>query len=76
MQAIEPLGPFFQRSGRADERCDIDATLLDLASGPDPDDVICGRLDISAASADLGWQPKIDLPNGVDRMIVELSARP
>lgn len=46
---------------------------IDLASGPDPDDVVCGRLDISAARADLAWLPKIDLTTGIARMIVDLS---
>jgi nucleoside-diphosphate-sugar epimerase len=53
----------------------LPAAAIDLASGPDPDDVICGRMNISAASADLDWQPKIDLPTGIDRLIVELSDR-
>lgn len=53
----------------------LPSAKIDLASGPDPDDVICGRMDISAAKADLHWQPRIDLPTGIDRMIVELSAR-
>lgn len=48
---------------------------IDLANGPDPDDVICGPMDISAARADLDWQPTIDLPTGIDQMIVELSGR-
>lgn len=53
----------------------LPSAKIDLASGPDPDDVICGRMDISAAKADLDWQPKIDLPTGIDQMIVELSGR-
>jgi UDP-glucuronate 4-epimerase len=48
---------------------------IELASGPDPDDVICGPMDISSARADLDWQPTIDLPTGLDQMIVELSSR-
>jgi UDP-glucuronate 4-epimerase len=48
---------------------------IDLADGPDPDDVVCGRLDISAAKADLEWEPQIDLPAGLDLMIAELSDR-
>jgi nucleoside-diphosphate-sugar epimerase len=48
---------------------------IDLADGQDPDDVICGRLNISAAKADLDWEPKIDLPAGLDLMIAELSGR-
>ena len=51
----------------------LPAARIDMASGPDPDDVICGRLDISAAKAGLAWQPRIDLPTGIDQMIVELS---
>jgi len=47
---------------------------IDLADGPDPDDFICGLLDISAARADLDWRPEIDLATGIDQMIVELSA--
>ncbi len=53
----------------------LPSARINLASGPDPDDVICGRLDISAAKADLAWQPKIDLPTGIDQMIVELSGQ-
>jgi UDP-glucuronate 4-epimerase len=53
----------------------LPSAQIDLASGPDPDDVICGRLDISAAKADLAWQPKIDLPTGINQMIIELSGR-
>lgn len=49
---------------------------IDLADGPDPDDVVCGRLDISAAKAGLDWQPTIDLPTGIDQMIVALSSSP
>jgi nucleoside-diphosphate-sugar epimerase len=30
-------------------------------------------MDISAAAAGLGWRPAIDLPTGIDQMIVELS---
>ena len=48
---------------------------IDLATGPDPDDFICGPMDISAAWAHLGWQPKIDLPSGIDQMIADLSGR-
>lgn len=48
---------------------------IDLARGPDPDDVICGPMDISAARADLDWQPTIDLPTGLDQMIVALAYR-
>lgn len=48
---------------------------IDLAEGRDPDDVVCGRLDISAAKADLEWEPQIDLPAGLDLMIAELSGR-
>jgi nucleoside-diphosphate-sugar epimerase len=48
---------------------------IELANGPDPDDVVCGPLDISAAKTDLGWQPKINLPAGIDHMIVALSRR-
>ena len=54
----------------------LPSAQIDLASGPDPDDVICGQLDISAAKADLGWRPSIDLPTGIDQMIVELSRQP
>ena len=43
------------------------------ADGPDPDDVICGPMDISAAEAALAWRPGIDLPTGIDQMIVALS---
>lgn len=46
---------------------------IELADGPDPDDVLSGQLDISAARDDLDWEPKIDLPAGLDRMIAELS---
>lgn len=53
----------------------LPSATIDLANGRDPDDVVCGRMDISAARSDLDWQPKIDLPTGIDRMIVELSAR-
>ncbi len=53
----------------------LPSAKIELARGPDPDDVICGRMDISAAKADLDWQPKIDLPTGIDQMIVELSGR-
>ena len=48
---------------------------IHLASGPDPDDVVCGPLDISAAEAALSWRPKIDLPTGIEQMIAELSRR-
>jgi nucleoside-diphosphate-sugar epimerase len=51
----------------------LPSARISLASGPDPDDVICGLLDISAAQASLAWQPEIDLPAGIDRMIVALS---
>ncbi|MGO8833464.1 MAG: NAD-dependent epimerase/dehydratase family protein [Roseiarcus sp.] len=51
----------------------LPAAQIHMASGPDPDDVICGPLDISAAKAKLSWRPTIDLPTGIDRMIVELS---
>lgn len=53
----------------------LPSAKIDLADGPDPDDVVCGPLDISAAKADLDWEPKIDLPTGLDRMIAELSGR-
>lgn len=53
----------------------LPSARIDLASGPDPDDVLCGPMDISAARADLDWRPKIDLPAGIDRMIAELSGR-
>lgn len=48
---------------------------IDLANGPDPDDVNCGPMVISAAEADLDWQPTIDLSKGIDQMIDELSGR-
>ncbi|WP_420410311.1 NAD-dependent epimerase/dehydratase family protein [Hoeflea sp.] len=48
---------------------------IDLADGPDPDDVVCGRLDIVAAKTELDWEPKIDLPSGIDLMIAGLSGR-
>jgi UDP-glucuronate 4-epimerase len=51
----------------------LPSAQIDLASGPDPDDVICGLLDISAAEAVLAWRPRIDLPTGIKQMIVELS---
>jgi UDP-glucuronate 4-epimerase len=51
----------------------LPAAQIDMASGPDPDDVICGRLDISAAKAGLAWRPRIELPTGINQMIVELS---
>jgi nucleoside-diphosphate-sugar epimerase len=51
----------------------LPAARIDMASGPDPDDVICGRLDISAAKVGLAWRPEIDLPTGINQMIVELS---
>lgn len=51
----------------------LPSAQIDLANGPDPDDVVCGPLDISAAKADLAWQPKIDLPTGIDLMIAALS---
>lgn len=51
----------------------LPAATIELASGPDPDDVICGPMDISAAADNLGWRPRIDLPTGIDRMVVELS---
>jgi UDP-glucuronate 4-epimerase len=53
----------------------VPAAKIDLARGPDPDDVLCGRMDISAARTDLDWQPKIDLQTGIDQMIAELSGR-
>lgn len=46
---------------------------IDLADGPDPDDVICGPLNIAAAKSALGWEPTIDLATGIERMIVALS---
>jgi nucleoside-diphosphate-sugar epimerase len=51
----------------------LPAAQIDMASGPDPDDVICGPMDISAAEAGLAWRPGIDLPTGIDQMIVALS---
>lgn len=48
---------------------------IDLADGPDPDDILCGQLDISAARAGLDWEPRIDLPTGIDEMIVALTGR-
>lgn len=51
----------------------LPAAQIEMASGPDPNDVICGRLDISAAKAVLAWRPRIDLPTGINQMIVELS---
>ncbi|THD44703.1 MAG: NAD(P)-dependent oxidoreductase [Bradyrhizobium sp.] len=51
----------------------LPAARIDLASGPDPDDVICGPLNISAADAKLAWSPKLDLPAGINQMIAELS---
>lgn len=51
----------------------LPSAQIDLASGPDPDDVICGQLDISAGEADLAWRPRIDLRTGIDQMIIELS---
>lgn len=53
----------------------LPSAQIDLADGPDPDDVLCGRLDISAAKASLDWEPRIDLPTGIDQMIVALSGR-
>jgi nucleoside-diphosphate-sugar epimerase len=53
----------------------LPSAQIDLASGPDPDDVVCGPLDISAARAGLAWQPKIDLQTGINQMIVELSGQ-
>jgi len=53
----------------------LPSARISLARGPDPDDVFCGPLDISAARVALGWRPKIDLPNGIDQMIVALSAQ-
>ncbi len=53
----------------------LPSAQIDLASGPDPDDVVCGPLDISAARANLAWQPKIDLPTGIAQMIVALSGQ-
>jgi UDP-glucuronate 4-epimerase len=53
----------------------LPAARIDMELGPDPDDVICGRLDISAAEARLAWRPRIDLPSGIDQMVVELSRR-
>ncbi|RBP02687.1 UDP-glucose 4-epimerase [Roseiarcus fermentans] len=46
---------------------------IEMAGGPDPDDVLCGPLDISAASAVLGWRPRIGLSTGIDRMISDMS---
>jgi len=51
----------------------LPAAQIEMASGPDPDDVICGPMDISAAEAALAWRPGIDLPTGIDQMIVALS---
>lgn len=53
----------------------LPSAKIELASGPDPDDVICGLLDIASAKVDLGWQPQIDLQTGIDRMVADLSAR-
>ncbi len=53
----------------------LPSAAIELESGPDPDDVICGRMEISAARTDLNWQPKIDLPAGIDQMIAALSAQ-
>lgn len=53
----------------------LPSAQIDLDRRPDPDDVICGQLDISAAKADLAWQPRIDLPTGIDRMIAEFAGR-
>lgn len=51
----------------------LPSARIELANGPDPDDVVSGPLDISAAKADLAWQPNIDLATGLDRMITALS---
>jgi UDP-glucuronate 4-epimerase len=42
---------------------------IDLADGPDPEDVTLGLLDITAARADLGYAPRIDLPTGIKSLI-------
>ena len=51
----------------------LPAAQIEMEIGPDPDDVICGRLDISAAEAGLAWRPRIDLHTGIDQMIAEFS---
>lgn len=44
-----------------------------MAAGPDPDDVVCGLLDIRAAVERLRWYPKIELEAGIERMALALS---
>jgi nucleoside-diphosphate-sugar epimerase len=44
-----------------------------MAAGPDPDDVVCGLLDVRAALEHLRWYPKIELEAGIERMALELS---
>jgi UDP-glucuronate 4-epimerase len=48
---------------------------IDLAAGPDPDDVTLGLLDIGAARRDFGYEPKISLRDGIRQMIEHISSQ-
>ena len=47
---------------------------IDLAEGPDPEDVTLGLLDIAAARDHLGYKPRIDLRTGIGQLIADIRA--
>ena len=47
---------------------------IDLAEGPDPEDVTLGLLDIAAARDHLGYNPRIDLRTGIGQLIADIRA--
>ena len=48
---------------------------IELAEGPDPEDVTLGLLDIEAARRDFGYAPRVDLRTGVARLAADLRAK-
>jgi nucleoside-diphosphate-sugar epimerase len=85
LQSDGSAGPAFNLAdGRRyvlDEVAALVARLLpkaqiEMAEGPDPDDVLCGLLDIQAAAERLSWYPQLDLEAGIERLAAELSELP
>jgi UDP-glucuronate 4-epimerase len=48
---------------------------IELAAGPDPEDITLGLLDIGAARRDFGYEPKTSLRDGIRQMIEHISTQ-
>ena len=54
----------------------LDHTDIEVADGPDPTDDYQHSFDISAASRDLGYVPRVTLEDGIRRYTAWLACQP